>query len=246
MVLDFQNSANLISQNRTTGQLEEGKMQVYVRLRIRLLYKGFLTKMPRANQVSIPIHHLSSFLTSSRFHPPARGLLKALKQDMKFAIDDPDSAKEIPTFIEFHRINVDEFLNSLDSFSEFSPLLYLPPISVPHKIDTFYRFVLYSFNHPHICILKSAFPPSENSNLPPDPLTPPQTLIASSVVLTAVSSPSEPSPSHKPLDQGSRVHHSPSTGRRIQRRRGNVHRGRIGHFPLGPTGLPSIPFTGGG
>jgi hypothetical protein len=34
-----QNSANIIVQNRTTGQLEEEKMQVYVRLGIRLLYK---------------------------------------------------------------------------------------------------------------------------------------------------------------------------------------------------------------
>lgn len=35
----MQNSANIIVQNRITGQLEEEKMQVYVRLGIRLLYK---------------------------------------------------------------------------------------------------------------------------------------------------------------------------------------------------------------
>lgn len=35
----LQNSANIIVQNRMTGQLEEEKMQVYVRLGIRLLYK---------------------------------------------------------------------------------------------------------------------------------------------------------------------------------------------------------------
>ena len=34
-----QNSANIIVQHRLTGQLEEEKMQVYVRLGIRLLYK---------------------------------------------------------------------------------------------------------------------------------------------------------------------------------------------------------------
>lgn len=34
-----QNSANIIVQNRMSGQLEEEKMQVYVRLGIRLLYK---------------------------------------------------------------------------------------------------------------------------------------------------------------------------------------------------------------
>lgn len=36
----FKNSANIIVQNRMTGQLEEEKMQVYVRLGIRLLYKA--------------------------------------------------------------------------------------------------------------------------------------------------------------------------------------------------------------
>lgn len=35
----MKNSANIIVQNRLTGQLEEEKMQVYVRLGIRLLYK---------------------------------------------------------------------------------------------------------------------------------------------------------------------------------------------------------------
>ena len=35
----WKNSANIIVQNRLTGQLEEEKMQVYVRLGIRLLYK---------------------------------------------------------------------------------------------------------------------------------------------------------------------------------------------------------------
>jgi len=32
-------------QNRITGQLEEEKMQVYVRLGIRLLYKGATSRM---------------------------------------------------------------------------------------------------------------------------------------------------------------------------------------------------------
>lgn len=43
--LYFQNSANIIVQNRITGQLEEEKMQVYVRLGIRLLYKGATSRM---------------------------------------------------------------------------------------------------------------------------------------------------------------------------------------------------------
>ena len=43
-----QNSANIIVQNRLTGQLEEEKMQVYVRLGIRLLYKGWKSRMEGA------------------------------------------------------------------------------------------------------------------------------------------------------------------------------------------------------
>ena len=39
MLSSVQNSANIIVQNRMTGQLEEEKMQVYVRLGIRLLYR---------------------------------------------------------------------------------------------------------------------------------------------------------------------------------------------------------------
>lgn len=39
------NSANIIVQKRMTGQLEEEKMQVYVRLGIRLLYKGAKSQM---------------------------------------------------------------------------------------------------------------------------------------------------------------------------------------------------------
>ena len=50
--------------------------------------------------------------------------------------EDSESAKEIPTFFEFHRLNVDELLDPLDSFSEFSPLLYLTLISVSHKMET--------------------------------------------------------------------------------------------------------------
>jgi len=48
------NSANIIVQSRLTGQLEEEKMQVYVRLGIRLLYKGASSRMEGARGVSRP------------------------------------------------------------------------------------------------------------------------------------------------------------------------------------------------
>ena len=54
LLTQLQNSANIIVQNRLTGQLEEEKMQVYVRLGIRLLYKvrlySFLTVFYNAHR----------------------------------------------------------------------------------------------------------------------------------------------------------------------------------------------------
>lgn len=38
------NSANILVQDRTTGQINEERMSVYVRLGIRLLYKGLKSK----------------------------------------------------------------------------------------------------------------------------------------------------------------------------------------------------------
>ncbi|KAL4264791.1 Phosphatidylserine decarboxylase proenzyme 2 [Pleurotus pulmonarius] len=97
------NSANIIVQNRMTGQLEEEKMQVYVRLGIRLLYKGAKSQMEGGR---------------------ARGLLKSLsiKQGLKY--DAPQSAADIPGFIEFHNLNVDEILDPLDSFKTFNEFFY--------------------------------------------------------------------------------------------------------------------------
>lgn len=47
----------------------------------------------------------------------ARRLLKSMsiKQGIKY--DDPISARDIPMFVEFHNLNVDEILDPLDSFS---------------------------------------------------------------------------------------------------------------------------------
>jgi hypothetical protein len=49
----------------------------------------------------------------------AHRLLKSLsiKQGRKY--DDPESACDIPTFIEFHRLDVDEILDPIDSFSKY-------------------------------------------------------------------------------------------------------------------------------
>ena len=90
------NSANIIVQNRMTGQLEEEKTQVYVRLGIRLLYKGARGRMEGMR---------------------ARKLLKSMsiKQGIKY--DSPESVVDIKPFIQFHNLNTDEIADPLDSFS---------------------------------------------------------------------------------------------------------------------------------
>lgn len=97
------NSANIIVQNRMTGQLQEEKMQVYVRLGIRLLYKGARGRMEGAR---------------------ARRLLKSLsiKQGAKY--DSPESTRYIPSFIEFHGLKVDEILEPISSFKTFNDFFY--------------------------------------------------------------------------------------------------------------------------
>ncbi|RDB27430.1 Phosphatidylserine decarboxylase proenzyme 3 [Hypsizygus marmoreus] len=117
------NSANIIVQSRMTGQLEEEKMQVYVRLGIRLLYKGATSRMEGGR---------------------ARRLLKSLsiKQGIKY--DAPESALDIPTFIEFHGLKVEEILDPLDSFKTFNEFFYrkLKPSARPiEKPDDPYRLV---------------------------------------------------------------------------------------------------------
>nr|VWP00637.1 Calcium dependent mitochondrial carrier protein [Ganoderma boninense] len=117
------NSANIIVQNRLTGQLEEEKMQVYVRLGIRLLYKGWKSRMEGAR---------------------ARRLLKSLsiKQGLKY--DAPESARDIPAFIAFHKLNIDEVRDPLDSFKTFNEFFYrkLKPDARPvESPDDPYRLV---------------------------------------------------------------------------------------------------------
>ncbi|KZT00919.1 uncharacterized protein LAESUDRAFT_816191 [Laetiporus sulphureus 93-53] len=117
------NSANIIVQNRVTGQLEEEKMQVYVRLGIRLLYKGWKSRMEGAR---------------------ARRLLKSMsiKQGLKY--DSTESARDIPAFIAFHNLNIDEILDPLDSFKTFNQFFYrrLKPSARPIECpDNPYRLI---------------------------------------------------------------------------------------------------------
>ncbi|KAJ3501083.1 hypothetical protein NM208_g17011 [Fusarium decemcellulare] len=98
------NSANILVQDRLTGQINEEKMSVYVRLGIRLLYKGLKSRDMENKRI--------------------RKLLKSLsiKQGKKF--DDPASKEEIEKFIEFHGLDMSEVLLSLDEFKNFNEFFY--------------------------------------------------------------------------------------------------------------------------
>lgn len=49
------NSANILVQDRLTGQIQEERMSVYVRLGIRLLYKGLRsTTMEKQKSILLP------------------------------------------------------------------------------------------------------------------------------------------------------------------------------------------------
>lgn len=93
------NSANILVQDRLTGQLVEEKMQVYVRLGIRLLYQGAKSRMEGAR---------------------ARRILRnmTIKQGAKY--DQPSSVRAIKPFVMFHNIDEHEMVDALDSFTTFN------------------------------------------------------------------------------------------------------------------------------
>ncbi|ORY01148.1 hypothetical protein K493DRAFT_278223 [Basidiobolus meristosporus CBS 931.73] len=109
-----QNNANIIVQDRATGQLIEEKIPAYIRLGIRLLYKNIASKS------AVDIRAIRRLLKTS-----------SLKQGRKF--DDPVSVRDIRPFIQFHQINTDEIQDPLESFQNFNQFFYrkLKPGSRP-------------------------------------------------------------------------------------------------------------------
>ncbi|KAH7026119.1 phosphatidylserine decarboxylase-domain-containing protein [Microdochium trichocladiopsis] len=118
------NSANILVQDRLTGQINEEKMSVYVRLGIRLLYKGM-----KSNQME---------------NKRIRKLLKSLsiKQGKKF--DDPESKSQIEGFIAFHKLDMSEVLLPIEKFNNFNEFFYraLKPNARPCSAP----------NNPHIVV----------------------------------------------------------------------------------------------
>lgn len=119
------NSANILVQDRVTGFIQEEKMNVYVRLGIRVLYKGIRSEKN---------------MESKR----AKAMLKSqsIKQGIKY--DNPTSANGIPAFIRFHKLNLDEVLEPLENFKTFNEFFYrkLKPDARPVEAPTEERIVV--------------------------------------------------------------------------------------------------------
>ncbi|KAF8857756.1 phosphatidylserine decarboxylase-like protein [Acephala macrosclerotiorum] len=98
------NSANILVQDRITGQINEERMSVYVRLGIRLLYKGLKSKD----------------MENKRIRKLLRGL--SFKQGVKY--DDPASKAEIQKFINFHQLDMSEVLLPMEAFKNFNEFFY--------------------------------------------------------------------------------------------------------------------------
>jgi phosphatidylserine decarboxylase len=123
------NSANILVQDRITGQINEERMSVYVRLGIRLLYKGLKsTNMEKKRSECHQVETSCSVLTVI-----VRKLLKSLsfKQGKKY--DDPASAAEIAGFVAFHQLDMTEVLLPTTEFKNFNEFFYraLKPTARP-------------------------------------------------------------------------------------------------------------------
>ncbi|GAB7365775.1 hypothetical protein MBLNU230_g7110t1 [Neophaeotheca triangularis] len=98
------NSANILVQDRMTGMINEERMSVYVRLGIRLLYKGMKSREMERKKTKRLLRSLS------------------FKQGRKY--DDPNSASQIPGFINFHQLDMSEVLRPTSEFKNFNEFFF--------------------------------------------------------------------------------------------------------------------------
>ncbi|RMD40210.1 hypothetical protein DV735_g4929, partial [Chaetothyriales sp. CBS 134920] len=98
------NSANILVQDRITGQISEERMSVYVRLGIRLLYKALGSREMEKKRIKKMLRSLS------------------IKQGRKY--DDPASTSQIEGFIQFHQLDMSEVLLSTSEFRSFNEFFY--------------------------------------------------------------------------------------------------------------------------
>lgn len=90
-------------------------MSVYVRLGIRLLYKGLSSSSMENKKSKSPQLKLMHDYVKANFYAVKKLLLSlSIKQGKKF--DNPASARDIKGFIAFHQLDLSEVLLPLDQF----------------------------------------------------------------------------------------------------------------------------------
>lgn len=106
------NNANIIVQDRQTGQLIDERMSVYIRLGMRLIYKGMRTGIQSKT---------------------AKKILANMSRKQGRRFDSELSAREIPAFIKFHKLDMSEVLEPIENFKTFNEFFYrkLKPGSRP-------------------------------------------------------------------------------------------------------------------
>ncbi|EPY53319.1 phosphatidylserine decarboxylase Psd3 [Schizosaccharomyces cryophilus OY26] len=97
-------SAKTLVRNRKTGHIIEEKMNAYVRVGIRLLYRGIRNRRMEGTRV--------------------RKLLRSLTLRQGIKYDSPLSTKDIVPFIRFFDLNTDEMEKSIDEFKSFNEFFY--------------------------------------------------------------------------------------------------------------------------
>ncbi|ODV95084.1 hypothetical protein PACTADRAFT_50906 [Pachysolen tannophilus NRRL Y-2460] len=99
------NSANILVQDRNTGYILEEKMNIYVRLGIRIFYKSIFDKTIEKNKMKKLLKNLS------------------YKQGAKF--DSVQSASQIASFIQFHRLDLSDCLyTDIDYYKTFNEFFF--------------------------------------------------------------------------------------------------------------------------
>lgn len=116
------NSANILVQDRVTGQINEERMSVYVRLGIRLLYKGLKSREMEKKRSKSKTQTTESDVAD--IPNAVRKMLRnmSFKQGRKY--DDPASAREIRGFINFHQLDMTEVRKPIEEFKNFNEFFY--------------------------------------------------------------------------------------------------------------------------
>lgn len=118
------NSANILVQDRTTGQISEERMSVYVRLGIRLLYQALGNREMEKKRSKWERLQPNRSNVPSANNVTVKKLLRNLsvKQGRKY--DDPASARDIDAFIKFHQLDMSEVRFPREQFRNFNEFFY--------------------------------------------------------------------------------------------------------------------------